>query len=62
MEIKPARRSKLTLYIGIALLAGIVAGFILNKNYVGTENTSIANADVQLAHVDNAMRPFESIK
>ncbi|MDN3657487.1 dicarboxylate/amino acid:cation symporter [Ferruginibacter paludis] len=62
MEIKPAGRSKLTLYIGIALLAGIAAGFILNKNYVGIENTSIANADIQLAHIDNAMLPFETIK
>ena len=62
MEIKPAKRSKLTLYIGIALLAGIVAGFLLNKNYVGTENTQIANAEIQLAHLNKAMQPFEAIK
>jgi Na+/H+-dicarboxylate symporter len=37
-------KSKLTLYIGVALVIGIVLGFILNKNYVGTENEKIANA------------------
>ena len=47
MEVKPAKRNKLTLYIGIALVAGIIAGFILNKYYVGTENIKIANAEVQ---------------
>ena len=62
MEIKPARGSKLTLYIGIALMAGIIAGFVFNKNYVGTENIRIANADIQLAHIDQAMLPFETIK
>ena len=61
MEIKPAKRSKLTLYIGVALFAGIVAGFILNKNYVGAENTKIANADIQLTHIDKAMLQYETI-
>ncbi len=62
MEIKPPKRSKLTLYIGIALIAGIVAGFLLNKNYVGIENTKIANAEIQIAHLNKAMLPFEIIK
>lgn len=62
MVVKPAKRNNLTLYIGIALLAGIIAGFILNRNYVGEENSSIANADIQLAHIDKAMLPFETIK
>jgi Na+/H+-dicarboxylate symporter len=62
MEIKPAKRSNLTLYIGIALVAGIVAGFLLNKNYVGTENTRITNAEIQLSHISKAMQPFEVIK
>ena len=60
--MKPNKRSKLTLYIGIALLAGIVAGFILNKNYVGDENNKIANAEIQITHIDKSMLPFESIK
>ena len=62
MEMKPNKRSKLTLYIGIALLAGIIAGFILNKNYVGEENNKIANAEIQLTHIDKTMLPFETIK
>lgn len=62
MEIKPAKRSKLTLYIGIALIAGIAAGFLLNKKYVGTENTQIANADLQLTHLNKTMLSFEAIK
>ena len=62
MEMKPAKRSKLTLYIGIALVAGITAGFILNKNYVGVENTKIANADIQLSHIDKGMLQYETVK
>ena len=62
MEIKSNKRSKLTLYIGIALLLGIIAGFILNKNYVGVENSKIANAEIQLIHIDKTMLPFETIK
>ena len=62
MEMKPAKRSKLTLYIGMALIAGIAVGFILNKNYVGTENNKIANADLQLTHIDKAMLQYETVK
>ena len=47
MEEVKSKKSRLTLYIGIALLLGILAGFILNKQYVGTENIRIMNADVQ---------------
>ena len=62
MEIKPPKRSNLTLYIGIALLAGIVAGFLLNKIYVGNENAQIANAEIQLAHLNKAIQSYEAIK
>lgn len=42
-EIKsPGKRNRLTLYIFIALLAGILLGIFLNKNYVYTENEQIA--------------------
>jgi Na+/H+-dicarboxylate symporter len=61
MEMIPTKRSKLTLYIGIALVAGILAGFVINKSYVGRENTQIANADIQLSHIDQAMLAFEKI-
>ncbi|MEO6720184.1 MAG: cation:dicarboxylase symporter family transporter [Ferruginibacter sp.] len=62
MEVKSGKRSKLTLYIGIALVAGIIAGFILNKSYVGVENTKIANAEVQAKQLHQRMKPFESPK
>ncbi len=62
MEMKSNMRSKLTLYIGIGLFAGIIVGFFLNKNYVGIENNKIANAEIQLIHIDKTMLPFETIK
>jgi Na+/H+-dicarboxylate symporter len=62
MEIKPNKPSRLTLYIGIALVAGIIAGFILNKNYVGVENTKIANAEAQAKYLHEQMKPYEAIK
>jgi len=62
MEIKPNKPNRLTLYIGIALVAGIIAGFILNKTYVGTENTKIANADVQSKYLHDKIKAYESVK
>jgi Na+/H+-dicarboxylate symporter len=56
------KRSKLTLYIGIALLSGIVTGFILNKNYTGIENTKIANAEIHSKHLQQQMKLYEKIK
>ncbi|MFN0082351.1 MAG: dicarboxylate/amino acid:cation symporter [Ferruginibacter sp.] len=60
MEIKGAKRSKLTLYIGIGLVLGIVAGFLLNTYYVGNENRSLANAEVQQKYLHDKMRGFET--
>ncbi|MEO6730017.1 MAG: cation:dicarboxylase symporter family transporter [Ferruginibacter sp.] len=62
MDKKPTKRNRLTLYIGIALVAGIIAGFILNKNYVGDENTKIANAEVQAKIIHDRMKPYEAVK
>ena len=62
METIPAKKSKLTLYIGIALVLGIIAGFILNKSYVGEENTRITNAELQSKEVLNQMKQFEKVK
>ena len=62
MEVKPAKRNKLTLYIGIALVAGIIAGFILNKYYVGIENTKIANAEVQSKNLHQRIKGYETVK
>jgi len=38
----PKKKSRLTLYIIIALFAGIAMGFVLNKSYISKENQSIA--------------------
>ena len=59
MEPTPAKKNRLTLYIGIALLLGIIAGFILNKSYVGEENTRIANAELQSKDVLLQMKQYE---
>ena len=37
----PPKKSKLTLYIIICLVLGIVAGFTLNKNYLQEENKTL---------------------
>ncbi len=60
MEIKEVKRSKLTLYIGIALILGIIAGFLLNTYYVGNENQGIANAELQQKSVISRMKVFET--
>ncbi len=59
MSVHPVKKNRLTLCIGIALLAGIILGFIFNKTYVGTENDRIANADVQVQHLEKQMKPYE---
>ena len=59
---KPAKKNNLTLYIGIALLLGIVTGFILNKYYVGEDNNKIAHAEMQLKHLSLQMKPYHKAK
>lgn len=44
----PAKKSRLTLYIVIALVLGIAVGFALNKSYVNTENEEIAKTDTAI--------------
>lgn len=61
-EHKPAKNNHLTLYIGIALLLGIVTGFLLNKYYVGEDNNKIANAEMQLKHLSVRMKPYTTAK
>jgi Na+/H+-dicarboxylate symporter len=41
METTSPKKSKLTLYIIIALVVGIGLGFVLNKSYVADENTKL---------------------
>lgn len=56
----PPKRNRLTLYIVIALVLGIGLGFILNKSYVGDENTSILNADIRQDKILSKIRAFEN--
>lgn len=51
----PAKKSRLTLYIVIALVLGIVVGFVLNKTYLNETNQSIADADVAIREISTAI-------
>ncbi|CAN5869629.1 hypothetical protein BH11BAC4_BH11BAC4_04240 [soil metagenome] len=62
MHQEKSHKSRLTLYIGIALVIGILTGFILNRQYVGTENTRIMNAEAQQKLLRDKMKQFESPK
>lgn len=62
IDHKPAKKNNLTLYIAIALLLGIITGFILNKYYVGEDNNKIAHADMQLKHLSLQMKPYYTVK
>ncbi len=42
------KKSRLTLYIVIALVAGIALGFILNNGYVKNQNVTIASAETAI--------------
>ncbi len=48
LSAAPTKKSKLTLYIVIALVLGIVLGFILNKSYVVEENKKITELDIAI--------------
>jgi len=51
----PAKKSKLALYIIIALIAGIVLGFTLNKTYLADENKKLSELDVTIEQVKTQM-------
>jgi Na+/H+-dicarboxylate symporter len=57
-DVTPPKKSRLTLYIGIALVLGILLGFILNKNHVGGENSRIAHADAQTSHLQAQLKGY----
>ncbi len=46
---KPAKKSRLTLYIIIALFLGIGLGFVLNQTYLKQENESLPILDAKIA-------------
>jgi len=58
MEVKtaPAKKSKLTLYILICLVAGIALGFTLNKGYVAKENTKLVELDAAIRAVNTDIK------
>jgi Na+/H+-dicarboxylate symporter len=47
----PAKKNRLTLYIIIALLAGIGLGFVLNKSYVAAENAAVEQLDARVKNL-----------
>jgi Na+/H+-dicarboxylate symporter len=47
-ETAPKKSNRLTLYIVLALLGGIVLGYYLNTSYVAKENAVIASSDISL--------------
>ena len=51
----PKKKSKLTLYIIIALVIGIGLGFALNKNYVAEENKKLEAIELNLQHVQHQL-------
>jgi len=51
----PQKKSKLTLYIIIALFAGIAMGFVLNKSYLSKENQSIAALQITIDEVTESI-------
>jgi Na+/H+-dicarboxylate symporter len=57
MEIQQSsgKRSKLTLYIIIALFAGILLGYILNQNYLDEENKTLQQIEVSLETVNTEL-------
>lgn len=55
METTSPKKSKLTLYIIIALVVGIGLGFVLNKSYVADENTKIEAFEQKLQQAQHEL-------
>jgi Na+/H+-dicarboxylate symporter len=53
MESTPPKKSRLTLYIIIALVIGIGLGFALNKSYIADENKNLESIEVNLQEVQH---------
>jgi Na+/H+-dicarboxylate symporter len=59
---KPTKKSKLTLYIIIALVIGIGLGFALNKGYVSEENKKLETLELHLQKVQKLLKsPSDSV-
>jgi Na+/H+-dicarboxylate symporter len=57
MEISGSskKKNRITTYIIIALVAGIVLGYILNKNYLNNENESLQNFETTLHQLNHQL-------
>jgi Sodium:dicarboxylate symporter family len=51
----PPKKSRLTLYIIIALFVGIAAGFVLNKSYISQENKSISEIQNSIFEINKEL-------
>lgn len=60
LENKPAKKSRLTLYIIIGLVVGIATGFFLNKKYVHEDNAKLEALDLRLSEIKTAIRTADS--
>lgn len=54
-SIQTPKRSKLTLYIIIALFAGILLGYILNKNYLDRDNETLITLDGRIEKLNHSI-------
>jgi len=55
-ETRAKKNNRLTLYIILALLAGILLGFYLNSTYVKDENTQIMKAELQISSLKSQLQ------
>lgn len=55
------KKSKLTLYIIIALFVGIVLGFVLNKSYLKEENKTLIATELAIKSADSELKSSDSL-
>lgn len=49
------RKNKLTLYIFIALVLGVIAGYIYNRQVIDVYNNQVSTADTRIKTIDNQL-------
>lgn len=60
LSATPPKKSRLTLYIVIALFLGIAMGFVLNKSYVSEENKSISAIQISIDQINEQLTSADS--
>jgi Na+/H+-dicarboxylate symporter len=53
---QPQKKSKLTLYIIISLIAGIIVGFGLNKSYLSEDNQALVSTDLAIGNIKEQVK------